>query len=208
MLKNVIAMDTETTGKGFWHGDRPHFVSWCDQEGHVNCVSANVNGKTREVSWGKPALARIRSALHFCKKLVFQSCHLDIRALESIGIDVPGIVGWENIEDTLPMFHTLDSSESHGLKELALRYLDFNDADQRQLKEATIKARVYGQQRSWWLAEAVECDYWMVPKVNPGDKLLEEYCCNDSAAPCCCGKWGCKPSTTKALCRSTSENVN
>lgn len=84
-----------------------------------------------------------------------------------------------NFEETLLASHALSSSDKHGLKELAIKYLDYPDIDEKKLKKKVLLARnrVRGD---WKIAKATECDYWLPGQVFPEDKSLEDYAYQDA----------------------------
>jgi len=100
--------------------------------------------------------------------VVFHNAKFDIRALNSIGIDVIGLLadteynpqqqnvthhsgyqattmeyhsGWNYVHDTVVMSHCLDSLEPHALKYLSHKYLGIPADDQRELQQAVQRCR-------------------------------------------------------------------
>jgi DNA polymerase-1 len=98
---------------------------------------------------------------------VFHNARFDRRMLDMMKIKVNG-----RIEDTIIAAHALMShEESLGLKYLAKRYVDYDDADEKDLQQATITARHEAKKKGWKIAEKekgksdpIPADYWLAPK--------------------------------------------
>lgn len=133
-----IALDTETTGTDFFHGCRPFLVTVCDGDYNYHW-EALVNPWTREVFWEEEDIKDIQEVIDNAKQIIFQNMFFDIRALESIGI-VWTDDHWNKSVDTLIMSHALCSGDSHGLKDLAIKYLQYWDDDEQELEDA-VKAK-------------------------------------------------------------------
>ena len=100
-----------------------------------------VNPWTRDVYWEPDDIAEVQRILDKAKKIIFHNSFFDVRALESIGI-VWTDTHWDKVEDTLIMSHVLCSGDTHGLKDLAVKYLQYWDDDEDALEEAVKAARL------------------------------------------------------------------
>jgi DNA polymerase I-like protein with 3'-5' exonuclease and polymerase domains len=172
-----LTIDTETTGNDFWHGCRPFFVSTCDEDGNVNFWEWDVNPLTRSVGYyisqpndlktvpgrledspygrrsfvaaippqDKRELTQLISNHHF----ILHNTKYDVRALESVNLPR---INLATVQDTLIASHVVRSNESHKLKDLALQYLNINDDDQSELREATKEARSIARGLGWAIA--------------------------------------------------------
>lgn len=80
---------------------------------------------------------------------VLHNTKFDARALELAGFP---LLPFASSQDTLVASHVLVSNESHKLKDLAIRYLDITDDDQKELREAVNKSRVIARQLGWAIA--------------------------------------------------------
>lgn len=141
----LLAVDTETTGTDFFHGCRPFMITACD--GKYNYVFEGiVNPRTREVSWEDDELDAFVKLVKQANKIIFHNAQFDIRALESIGVS-PDLF-WDKLEDTLLASHCVCSGDTHNLKNLAVKYFNYSDADEDVLadrvKEAVREARKQG----------------------------------------------------------------
>lgn len=165
--RQLIALDTETTGTDFWHGCRAFFVSTLNPDDSLSYWEWDVNPYTRDVGFylidyplvvstldkrlqnspkGKrsflPLLPtedhkELTTLIHE-NDFVLHHAKFDVRALEHHNLPLPD---WNGIHDTLIASHVLYSNESHKLKDLALQHLDIRDDDQKALQEATNHAR-------------------------------------------------------------------
>jgi DNA polymerase I-like protein with 3'-5' exonuclease and polymerase domains len=171
----ILAIDTETTGLDRHHGCRPFLVTGCD--GRTNYYfEGKVNPYNRmEVDWPKSELDELQGLLEESTVLVLHNGKFDLHMLESIGIDLTNL--WEKIEDTLLASHCLVSGESHALKYLAFKYMDYDNEDEQLLEIAVKQARLThkdydlakeghptfpgmsGAKVSWW-----KQDYWLCPE--------------------------------------------
>lgn len=97
--------------------------------------------------------------------------------LGSIGIET----SWDDYEDTLLASHCLSSSDNHGLKELALKYLDYSDTDEVLLKKQVLLACNRARDLGWNLgydekgSRKAAWDYWVPGQVFKGDTSLQLY---------------------------------
>jgi len=136
-----------------------------------------VNPYTREVFWDDDDLAEIQHMIDRASFLVFHNAQFDVRALESIGVSVTKY--WKKVEDTLLMSHILCSGDTHGLKDLAIKYLHYWDDDEKELEQAVKDTRrsaasqgyaiaKYGhphfpgmaKNNAWW-----KQDFWLCPEL-------------------------------------------
>jgi DNA polymerase I-like protein with 3'-5' exonuclease and polymerase domains len=70
---------------------------------------------------------------------VFHNTNFDRRALESIGIKLPSQK--VSLEDTLVASHVICSGDVHGLKELAVKYLNYFEDDKNDLRDSVVSTR-------------------------------------------------------------------
>jgi len=173
----IISLDTEGTGLDIWHGCRPYLVTCCDGErvywwwGEVNCF-------TREVIWEQEVLDDLQQFINKATKIIMHNSKYDMRALEFIGIIIP----FSKVEDTLIAAHCICSAgankkqNEHGLKDLAIKYLDYWDDDEEELAVATKEAQKVARENGWRVAKSYykhhpaskasyHQDYWLVPEL-------------------------------------------
>jgi len=167
-----LAIDTETTGVNLFHGDRPFAVSTCNQHGETNFWRCAVDPATRNPLWRKSQLKEIQAYTAEYPVHVYHNAKFDIRGLTAIGWRMP--VEWSAVRDTLIYSHVLDSQESHGLKPLAAKYLDFAADDLSDLHKAVVSARRQLTKENYPKGAEVEADYWL---AGPE---LETYAVNDA----------------------------
>lgn len=128
----VPAIDCEATGTDFWHGCRPYLFTACDGA-YDYWWEGRVDPYTREVHWDPKVLKDFVDFLHSFSRYCFHNSGFDIRAIESLDINMDHI--WEMYDDTLLMSHILCSGESHGLKDLAIKYLDRWNSEERAVRD-------------------------------------------------------------------------
>lgn len=120
----------------------------------------------------------------------------DIRALDSIGLCL-NFPGWpkregkyqvdcHSLEDTLVCSHTVASLDNHGLKELAIKYFQYADTDEKKLKALVNKACLRAAKLGWKLGydkkgkRQTAWDYWVPGQLYDGDKTAETYAVKDT----------------------------
>lgn len=186
----LLGFDTEATGLNPWgdvkrwgfYPSRPYAFSFSDSEFNTEYYRFHVNPKTREVQYlvAREYLKKIRTLLEDPTVIkIGHNIGYDIRMCRHIDIEVKG-----EIHDTLIMAHVFTGGSllSYGLKELGIKIADFPDDDERDLKEATRKARHEGKKLGWALAtkelhgrDPIKADYWMAP-----DELCKKYATQDA----------------------------
>lgn len=190
-IKDIyLAFDTETTGLNPWgnfkelgfHPARPFAFSFCNFDFKSQYYRFPVVPTTREVNYQSRqfTLRQLKKLLedpHVIK--IGHNIGYDIRMCRHIGIEVKG-----EIHDTLIMAHVVTGGSllSYGLKELGVSIAGFPDDDERDLKEATRKARLAGKKLGWSLAnkdqhgrDPIKADYWMAP-----EHMCEKYAVQDA----------------------------
>jgi hypothetical protein len=188
------AVDTETTGVDLHHACRPFMVQAYDQHDEARVWEWPVDPYTRQPLIPTESLDDL---CHYLtgRDLVFHNATFDLRALSRIGILIsftdppfsvpkPGASSLQRkprhirqvkcgcLHDTQIMSHAAYSlgtggDSPHGLKALALHYLDFPTTDEKELQKATVAARRIGKKLGWSLGTSlqgekqVNADYWM-----------------------------------------------
>jgi len=139
----MIALDTETTGVDFVHGCRPYFVGIADDsvESELTYWEWRVDPLTRRPSIPQSDIDEIVDSISSHGHVILHNAKFDIRALASIGIDLPSLIGWQNIEDTVLLSHIIHSLGPHSLKYLAEFHCDIGIEDEECIKEASNQAR-------------------------------------------------------------------
>lgn len=146
----ILAVDTETTGTDFFHGCRPFLIIACDGQTNYS-FWGEVNPYTREVFWEDDTLSEVQELLDKAETIIFHNTQFDMRALESVGLQIEG--WWDKIEDTLLASHALCSGDTHELKELAIKYLDYWNEDEEEVEVAVKQARVSARAKGWAIAK-------------------------------------------------------
>lgn len=135
----ILAVDTETTGTDAHHGCKPFIVSACNEE-QTWLWQGKVNPYSRQVFWEDEDLEEIQTLLDLADIILFHNTTFDMRMLESIGIKIEHL--WVKVHDTLIASHLVCSGDSHGLKDLAIKYLHFWDDDEQTLDIAVQTTRL------------------------------------------------------------------
>ena len=147
----LLAVDTETTGTDFFHGCRPFMITACDGQKNYVFECDSVNKYTREVTWYDEVLDEFRHLVQKATRVIMHNANFDIRALESVG--TPSSLFEGKIEDTLIASHCICSGDTHNLKDLAVKYLNYSDEDEHILEDAVKEAIRYARSQGWAVAK-------------------------------------------------------
>lgn len=134
----ISAIDTETTGLDIFHGCRPFLVSAFDGK-TATIWEGKVNPQTRNVEWDLWELQSLQMYINKLDAVIFHNTNFDRRGLEAIGITFPQKLVWH---DTLVASHVICSGDKHGLKELAVKYLDYFEDDKDDLRNSIVSKRL------------------------------------------------------------------
>lgn len=162
-------------------------VTTMDEEGVSKVWQWEVDPLTREVEYNSPKMGSLRDYLQG-NTLVFHHAKYDLRALAKVGLiihssfpkfsSVPptdrDILYWPCdvpiIHDTLLLSHVCNSQGAdgrHGLKDLALYYLDIPEDDEKALRASVVASRRIGKKLGWKIGKDLHgepspgMDYWM-----------------------------------------------
>lgn len=151
-LNNLLAYDTETSGLSIRAGCRPYAIILQEPNKNPVLFEWEMNPHTRHPIIPHGDIDDIKQ--RFVGKIaVGFNSKFDLLALESIGINLWEIVGWENIHDAMLLSHAYESGGSHGLKELCVRHLGLLDDDERQLGKDCVRARAIAKRLGWAIAK-------------------------------------------------------
>lgn len=178
----TLAVDCETVGLNWWKGDRPFAVSMCKDDGDTYLWRWKVDPSTRKIKYPKLDIHNIRELILHAERVVYHNAKFDIRMMSEF---VPPELVWDKLEDTLLASHVLNSKDNHGLKELALKYLDILDDDEKRIRKETQSARTKiknskSDSAVWSLGDSLEEDYWIPGQLDPSNKSLDEYATRDA----------------------------
>lgn len=207
LTHGAIAIDVESTGLLWRHGDQPYCFSITDEDFNNFYVSFYVDPYTRQVSYdefaptpaipGHGAKWKPKDFIDYLAEMmqdesrpkVFHNAKFDIG---HIGTHM-GIWPSGKIHDTRLMARIYNSDEpSYKLKPLAKKYCNIGVDDIEELKNWVSKLRrKAARQPNWKLAKDMEADYWIVQQAGclldlyPNEErhiqLLDEvYCRKDT----------------------------
>lgn len=146
----MIAIDTETAGRDFYHGCLPFLVTTCDENGDQLFWEAEVDPLTRQPMWSEEDKEEIAEYLASHDKWVLHNARFDLKGLECLGVRLPSNF-WERIDDTLIASHLLATNKPHNLTDLAIQYLGRNpEKYEKALEDAVKKARTYCRKLKGW----------------------------------------------------------
>ena len=175
---NVLSLDCETTGFSWRKGDRFYCISFANEKGETAVCSFPVNPMTRQVQYREDDLQVLRDwASTEDKTVAGHNLQFDIGHIEAvIGIPIRG-----KMVCTMSLIRLLRSDAKLALKPFCKEYLGFPDDDERDLKDATRRARADGKRKGYKVFEgksdegSLAPDYWLA-----GANYFEKYCVLDS----------------------------
>ena len=188
---DLVAVDTETTGLGVWHGDAPFAFGFCNEQGDTAYFEWPVDPWTRCVVPDLDELAQVRAFMaDDSVSKVFHNAKYDVRIMQNaFGIETAG-----DIHDTMFAAHVCNTREpTFKLKTLADKYLDFPKDDETELQKLVLRLRRKAKDAGWsiafnhkqsvegtWKTEAATpADYWLPRAFDPNDTTCETYCVGD-----------------------------
>lgn len=183
-----IAIDIECTGKYVHKDDKPFAISTCDYQERTTWTEFRVNPKTRqpiEDDWYRYSVLELGGLLEEYERYVFFHAKFDLTALELIDIDLNDKDFW----DCHPVSHVIESSGSHGLKDLALLHFGYLDDDEKELHKACIDAARYARKQGWKINPDSKGNFWLprevaihakYPKSHPWHTICEKYGVGDA----------------------------
>lgn len=177
----LIAFDCETTGFAYRKGDRFYCISFSNEHGETAVVSFPVDPFTRQVNYtaNEEAFETLRE--FFSNPYITKIAHnaqFDVRFVQAAGMKVEG-----PIVCTMSLIRLLRSDAKLALKPFCKEYLGFPDDDEKELKDATRKARAEGKKKGYAIHQgksesdegSLAPDYWLAGKT-----YFEPYCVRDS----------------------------
>lgn len=175
----IAAVDVETTGINLLGGCRLFSIATCDTQGNTWFVDFPVDPTTRQPIITDKNRKKVKQHLEKISKYVFFNAKFDIRALLFFDPTLANLFTYDRIEDVASSAHILNSGDEIALKSLSHKYLGNDRRDEKDLKEATRKARAFARKHhpQWLLADddKKECDYWLVKHLDKKSKLNEKY---------------------------------
>lgn len=166
---NRIAFDTETTGLYPNLGDLPYSFGFCNEQGDTSVVSFPVDPYTRHVLYSANMDACETLREFFLNPEIEKLAHnaaFDTRMTEAaLGVKIQG-----KIICTMSMIRLCKSSSPLALKPFCSQHLGIPDQDEKDLKEATRKARAEGKKKGWKIFRgkneegSLAPDYWLAGK--------------------------------------------
>lgn len=200
---NLISIDAESTGMLPWGGLRPvrydfgtkkqhdyetriihparAFVwTLCDRDGNTDYLRADVNPRTREVTWDKrkrQLVADVWGNPDITK--IGHNPRFDVMMAEHDGMKVRG-----RVLDTQIIAHIATSGQelTYKLKQLCKKYFNYSDDDEKELMKEVNRRRQQAKKDRWSFAtkafagtQPQKADMWMAP-----DELLAPYGVGDS----------------------------
>lgn len=130
----IIAVDTETTGLGFYDEPFAATLTWRDGKGHLRSGYIDLEGEDRGYR-----IMLLRRILNRVPAWVFHNAKFDLQKLLLIGATTPERVEEIQLFDTQTQYMLLDENSTKGLKDLAVRVLGYDDTIEIEIKSGKNK---------------------------------------------------------------------
>jgi DNA polymerase I-like protein with 3'-5' exonuclease and polymerase domains len=151
----MLSLDTEDSGRDFFHGSRPFLVTVCRDDGTQQYWQWEIDPLTRNPlipDEDRSAVRKIIKTVAGWQKfapdvqenhvVILQNGKFDITALESAGIIQHGEWPWAMTRDTLLAGHLLASNMPHNLTDMTSQYLGIDiQPFEEKVKAACKEAR-------------------------------------------------------------------
>lgn len=130
----IVAVDTETSGLGFYDEPFAATLTWRGPDGSLKHGYIDLEDEGREhriklLRWG---LVRIHA-------WVFHNAKFDLQKLKLIGAITDKMIDNVELHDTQTAYMLLDENSAKGLKDLAVRVLDYDDIIEVEVKSGKNK---------------------------------------------------------------------
>lgn len=167
----LISLDTETTGVDFAHGAKPFLITTYDDTNQIRHCEWDVDPLTRQPHIVEEDVQFFQRLIDSAELVYFHNSKFDIRALRTIGIDVP----WHKVRDSYVASHLLGSNEDKNLTDCVGRFLERWDMEKYEIKvkEVTkaVRAIVKKHYPEWKIAREGDED---MPSVKGSSKRDED----------------------------------
>ena len=177
-IKRVISLDTETTGKDFFHGTKPYFVTTCNQYGEQRWWRWEVDPFTRQPDVCKGDIEEIQDTINNADEIALHGAKFDAHALATVGVNLP----WNKVRDTIMAAHMLASNHPHNLTDVVIEYLGVNILSlEQRVVDVTRQCRTMVKKNEW-SPHGLSTSNWRLaeeglddmPSVNGGSKREDE----------------------------------
>ena len=130
----VVAVDTETTGLGFYDEPFAATLSWRGVDGSLRNAYFDLEGEDSE-----RRIALLREILANAPAWVFHNAKFDLQKLKLIGAINDAMIEGVELHDTQTAYMLLDENSTKGLKDLAVRVLGYDDTIEVEIKSGKNK---------------------------------------------------------------------
>lgn len=161
LVVRYLSVDTETLGVDFYHGAKPFFFTFCDDEQNQTCYEWNVNPENRAPEVDESDLDEMEDLMSEADTLVLQGGKFDVSAFASVRPRIAETWPWPRMLDTLRCAHLLASNQPHDLTTLAIIYIRENiQPYEDALEVATKRAQSIARSKlpTWRVAKKGEED--------------------------------------------------
>lgn len=132
----IIAVDTETTGLEYYDEPFAATLTWRRPDGSLASWYIDLEADGRE---GR--VQRLRAILTHTPAWVFHNAKFDLQKLLLIGAITEADLEQVELHDTQTLYHLLDENSPKGLKDLAVRVLNYDDTIEVEVKSGPNKGR-------------------------------------------------------------------
>lgn len=136
-MPDIVAVDTETSGLGFYDEPFAATLSWRGPDGTLKHGYFDLEGARRE-----DRIEQLRSILMWIPAWVFHNAKFDLQKLKLIGVITDMMIDGTELHDTQTAYMLLDENSTKGLKDLAVRVLGYDDIIEVEIKSGKNKGKM------------------------------------------------------------------
>ncbi|MDE2103116.1 MAG: hypothetical protein KGL39_38075 [Patescibacteria group bacterium] len=136
-LPNVIAVDTETSGLGFYDEPFAATLSWRSPSGELRNGYFDLESDGRE-----DRIELLRGLLLWTPAWAFHNAKFDLQKLKLIGAITDDMIDNVELHDTQTAYMLIDENSTKGLKDLAVRVLGYDDTIEVVVKSGKNKGSI------------------------------------------------------------------
>lgn len=133
---DIIAVDTETRGLGFYDEPFAATLTWRRPDGSLK--SGYIDLESGDLAW---RITELRTVLMRTPAWVFHNAKFDLQKLKLIGAINDPMIERVDLHDTQTQYMLLDENRTKGLKDLAVRVLGYDDTIEVEIKSGKNKGQ-------------------------------------------------------------------
>jgi DNA polymerase I-like protein with 3'-5' exonuclease and polymerase domains len=133
-MPDIVAVDTETRGLGFYDEPFAATLTWRGPDGELKHGYIDLEDEGYQ-----SRIDQLRAILTWIPAWVFHNAKFDLQKLKLIGAITDTMIDNTELHDTQTAYMLLDENSTKGLKDLAVRVLGYDDTIEVEIKSGKNK---------------------------------------------------------------------